>query len=74
MCACVCMCVSSELPTYGMRTQCCAEVLRDKVIGQTGRPGLPAAQPLWLVMVINVGKCFPEWCVTAYGLPLSTVQ
>lgn len=33
-----------------------------------------AAQPLWLVMMINVGKCHPVWCATAHGLPLSTAQ
>lgn len=56
LCVCVCVCVLTGLPTAC--TQYCTEVPRDKVIGQTGRPGVHAAQPLlWLVMMINVGKC-----------------
>lgn len=40
------------------------------------RPSLRvhAAQPPWLVMMINVGKCHPEWCATTPGLPRSTAQ
>ena len=37
--------------------------------------GVHAAQPLWLVMMINAGKCQSGVCATAQGLlPLSTAQ
>lgn len=76
VCACVCVGLCVHLPAClpTACTQHCTEVLRDEVIGKTGLPGVHAAQPLWLVMMINVGKCHPVWCVTAHGLPLSTVQ
>lgn len=30
-------------------------------------PRVEGAQPLWLVMMRNVGKCHPVWCVTGMG-------
>lgn len=74
-CVCVCECVCVHRTAYRMYTVLSSRsVLRDEMIGQTGRAGVHAAQPLWLVMMRNVDKCYRVWCVTAYGLPLSTVR
>lgn len=69
----VCVCPPEYLP-IALYPVLYRSVPLGEVIGQTGRAGVHAAQPLWLVMMINVGKWHPEWCVTGRGLPLSTVQ
>lgn len=71
VCVCVCVCVSTRLPAGC--TQYRTEMLRDEVIGQPGRAGVDAAQPLWLVMMINVGKrsagvvCDRAWATSEHS-------
>lgn len=70
VCRFVCV-LSTGLPTGC--TQYRAEMLRDEVIGQPGRAGVHAAQPLWLVMMINVGKrsagvvCDRAWATSEHS-------